>query len=88
MFCMPQVIMKTSCIYSSQNSRHGSSEVDCGQLGVAGDHLAEHGAVAGEEVDEALGEASLAEYLVDQIVGENGGVTRLPESHIALKIKY
>ena len=71
-------------IYGSQNSRHGSSEVDCGQLGVAGDHLAEHGAVAGEEVDEALGEASLAEYLVDQVVGEDRRVARLPQGRVTL----
>ena len=48
------------------------------------DDLAEHGAVAGEEVDEALGEASLAEYLVDQVVGEDRRVARLPQGRVTL----
>ena len=51
---------------------------------MAGDHLAEHGAVAGEEVDEALGEASLAEYLVDQVVGEDRSVAWLPQGRVTL----
>ena len=51
---------------------------------MTGDHLAEHGAVAGEEVDEALGEASLAEYLVDQVVGEDRRVARLPQGRVTL----
>ena len=55
---------------------------------MAGHSLAKHGPVGWEEVDETLGEASLAEDLVDEIVGEDGGVTGLPQSNIALEYNY
>ena len=51
---------------------------------MGGDDLAEHRAVAGQEVDEAVREARLLEYLVDQVVGQDGRVARLPQSHVAL----
>jgi len=47
--------------------------------------LAEDFVVRGEEVDISVREASIAEDLVDEVVGEDGGVTGLPESHITLE---
>ena len=47
--------------------------------------FAEHGPVRGQEVDHAVGEPSLLEDLVDEVVGEDGSVARLPKSHVTLK---
>ena len=47
---------------------HRPGEVNRGELGVTGHHLPEHGAVRGEEVDKAVGETSLLEDLIDEIV--------------------
>ena len=69
---------------SSEDSRDRAGEVDSSEVRVAGDDLAEHGAVTGQEVDETVREASLLEYLVDQVVGEDGRVARLPQCHVAL----
>ena len=49
------------------------------------DHFTKDGAVAGEEVDETVWEASLLEYLVDQVVGQDGRVAGLPQSRITLR---
>ena len=51
---------------------------------MAGDDLAKDGAVARQEVDQTVREARLLEYLVDQVVGQDGRVTRLPQGHVAL----
>ena len=52
-----------------------------------GDHLPEHGAVTREEVDQAVREAGLLENLVDQVVGKNGSVARLPHNTVTLEKK-
>ena len=53
---------------------------------MAGDDLPEDGSVAGQEVDQAVREAGLLEYLVDQVVGQYRRVAWLPECHISLRI--
>ena len=47
---------------------HRPGKIDRGKLGVASHHLAEHGAVRGEEVDKAVRETCLLEDLIDEIV--------------------
>ena len=48
--------------------------------------LAKDWAVRGEEVDNSVREASaVVKDLVDEVVGEDGGVTGLPKGHITLK---
>ena len=54
--------------------RNRSGEVDGGELVVPGDGLSEDGPVRRHEVDDAVGEAGVAEDLVDLVVGEDGRV--------------
>ena len=54
---------------------------------MAGDGLAEDGPVGRDEVDDAVGEAGVAEDLVDLVVGKHRRVARLPHHSVALKIQ-
>ena len=52
---------------------------------MAGDGLSEDGAVGWDKVDDAVGEAGVAEDLVDLVVGEDSGVAGLPNDAVTLK---
>ncbi len=49
-----------------------------------GDDVAEHGSVGGDKVHDAIGKPGVTEDLVDEVVRQDGGITRLPDDSIAL----
>ena len=61
----------------------GAGEVDTCEVGAGEGHLADERAAAGEEVDDAVGQAGLLVYLHQQIVGEHGGGGGLPDAGVA-----
>ena len=62
---------------------HGAGEVDARQVGVRRHRFAKDRAVCGDEVDDPVRETSVAEDLVDQIVGEDRCVAWLPHADVA-----
>ena len=71
-------------LQKSVNSRYRASEADRCQVLVCSDCLAKDWTVRGKEVDHTVRKASISEYLVYEVVGEDGGVAGLPQGDVAL----
>ena len=61
----------------------GAGEVDAGEVARLRGHLADEGAAAGQEVDDAVGQSGLAVELHQVVVGEQGRGRRFPDGHVA-----
>ena len=66
------------------NLRNGSCKVDGRQFRMRRDGFAKDRAVGRNKVDDAVGESGVTEDLVNQVVGQNGCVTGLPDNAVAL----
>ena len=61
----------------------GAGEVDAGEVLVGEGHLADERAAAGQEVDDAVGQAGLLVYLHQDVVREQRGGAGFPQAHVA-----
>ena len=78
-------VIKFLKFFNISYSRDWSGKVDGGQFGLRSHNLAERRAVARDKVDDTVRKPSIPEYLVYQVVWQNGGVARLPHDAVALR---
>lgn len=64
--------------------RHTACEVDATEVLRAGDHVPERWPISWHKLDYVGGQAGLPEDAVDGIASQHGGVTGLPQDHVAL----